>query len=196
MTTRLRTNAELMQASGLMDAVCERGNLWLAYDRVAKNKGAAGVDGIGVTGFKDHLKQATLAGDQGQPAGGELHSLAGTPGGHSEAARWDENPRHSDADGSVGARLLLGSVLGVISHVLHFLGAGSRRVGSALSRVGRGSGSSIAGGSGGVARGIRGVSGGIGRRRGGVLCLFHGGGRSLFRFLTGGEGKCGEKCDE
>ncbi len=57
MTTRLRTNAELMQASGLMDAVCERGNLWLAYDRVAKNKGAAGVDGIGVTGFKDHLKQ-------------------------------------------------------------------------------------------------------------------------------------------
>lgn len=56
-TTRLRTNAELMQASGLMDAVCERGNLWLAYDRVAKNKGAAGVDGIGVTGFKDHLKQ-------------------------------------------------------------------------------------------------------------------------------------------
>jgi group II intron reverse transcriptase/maturase len=40
-----------------MDAVCERGNLWLAYDRVVKNKGAAGVDGIGVAEFKDYLKQ-------------------------------------------------------------------------------------------------------------------------------------------
>jgi hypothetical protein len=40
-----------------MDAVCERGNLWLAYDRVIKNKGAAGVDGIGIAEFKEHLKQ-------------------------------------------------------------------------------------------------------------------------------------------
>lgn len=40
-----------------MEAVCERGNLWLAYERVVKNKGAAGVDGIGVAKFKDHLKQ-------------------------------------------------------------------------------------------------------------------------------------------
>ena len=40
-----------------MEAVCERGNLWLAYERVVKNKGAAGVDGIGVSAFKDHLKQ-------------------------------------------------------------------------------------------------------------------------------------------
>jgi RNA-directed DNA polymerase len=40
-----------------MDAVCERGNLWLAYDRVVKNKGAAGVDGLRVAEFKDHLKQ-------------------------------------------------------------------------------------------------------------------------------------------
>ena len=54
MTTRARTKAEL---SGLMEAVCERGNLWLAYERVIKNKGAAGVDGIGVSAFKDHLKQ-------------------------------------------------------------------------------------------------------------------------------------------
>jgi len=53
-TTRPRTNAE---TSGLMDAVCERGNLWLAYQRVVKNKGAAGVDGIGIAEFKDHLKQ-------------------------------------------------------------------------------------------------------------------------------------------
>lgn len=57
LTTRLRTKAERAQASGLMDAVCERGNLMLAYQRVVKNKGAAGVDGIGVVEFKDHLKQ-------------------------------------------------------------------------------------------------------------------------------------------
>ena len=41
----------------LMEAVCERGNLMLAYQRVVKNKGAAGVDGLGVREFKDHLKQ-------------------------------------------------------------------------------------------------------------------------------------------
>jgi RNA-directed DNA polymerase len=50
----MRTKAE---SSGLMEAVCERGNLWLAYERVMKNKGAAGVDGIGVFEFKDHLKR-------------------------------------------------------------------------------------------------------------------------------------------
>lgn len=56
-TTRLRTKAEWERGSGLMDIVCERGNLMLAYDRVVKNKGAAGVDGIGIAEFKDHLKQ-------------------------------------------------------------------------------------------------------------------------------------------
>ena len=40
-----------------MDVVCERGNRWLAYQRVIKNKGAAGVDGIGCAEFKDHLKR-------------------------------------------------------------------------------------------------------------------------------------------
>jgi len=50
-TTRLRTKAEWERESGLMDAVCERGNLMLAYQRVVKNKGAAGVDGIGIAGF-------------------------------------------------------------------------------------------------------------------------------------------------
>lgn len=34
--------------SELMEAVCERGNLMLAYQRVVKNKGAAGVDGRGL----------------------------------------------------------------------------------------------------------------------------------------------------
>jgi group II intron reverse transcriptase/maturase len=56
-TTRLRTKAELERQSRLMEAVCERGNLMLAYQRVVENKGAAGVDGIGVAEFKDHLKQ-------------------------------------------------------------------------------------------------------------------------------------------
>lgn len=56
-TTRLRTKAEWERESGLMEAVCERGNLWLAYERVLRNKGAAGVDGIGIAEFKDHLKQ-------------------------------------------------------------------------------------------------------------------------------------------
>jgi len=54
---RSRTKAEWERESGLMDAVCERGNLKLAYQRVVENKGAAGVDGIGVAEFKDHLKQ-------------------------------------------------------------------------------------------------------------------------------------------
>jgi RNA-directed DNA polymerase len=56
-TTRLRTKAELELASGLMDTVCERGNLKLAYRRVIENRGVAGVDGIGIAEFKDHLKQ-------------------------------------------------------------------------------------------------------------------------------------------
>jgi group II intron reverse transcriptase/maturase len=57
LTTRQWTKAEWSQESGLMDVVCERGNLKLAYQRVVSNKGAAGVDGIGIAGFDDHLKQ-------------------------------------------------------------------------------------------------------------------------------------------
>ncbi len=37
-TTRLRTKAQREREGGLMDAVCERGNLWFAYDRVLKNE--------------------------------------------------------------------------------------------------------------------------------------------------------------
>jgi group II intron reverse transcriptase/maturase len=51
---RRRTKAE---AGGLMEAVVERGNLMLAYQRVVENQGAAGVDGVTVAEFKDHLKQ-------------------------------------------------------------------------------------------------------------------------------------------
>lgn len=49
-----RTNAGW---DGLMEAVCERRNCQLAYQRVVENKGAAGVDGITVPEFKDHLKR-------------------------------------------------------------------------------------------------------------------------------------------
>jgi len=53
-TTRPRTKAEL---DGLMEAVVSRGNLMLAYERVMRNKGSAGVDGIGVAEFKSHLQR-------------------------------------------------------------------------------------------------------------------------------------------
>jgi len=40
----------------LMEQVVERSNLWLAYQRVVQNKGAAGVDALTVAEFKDWLK--------------------------------------------------------------------------------------------------------------------------------------------
>ena len=60
------------KAEGLrqMDAVVERDNLWRAYERVMRNKGAAGVDGLTVLELKAWLQQhwpsirtALLAGD-------------------------------------------------------------------------------------------------------------------------------------
>jgi len=53
-TTHPRTKAEL---EGLMEAVVSRGNLMLAYERVMRNKGSAGVDGIGIPEFKAHLQR-------------------------------------------------------------------------------------------------------------------------------------------
>lgn len=50
----MRTKAE---AGGRMEAVVERGNLMLAYQRVVENEGAAGVDGLTVSELKGHLKQ-------------------------------------------------------------------------------------------------------------------------------------------
>src|SRR6266700_584984 len=54
--TRTRTKAEVATTS-FMEAVVERGNLKLAYQRVVENKGAAGVDELTVSGLKDHLKR-------------------------------------------------------------------------------------------------------------------------------------------
>ena len=56
MATRARTKAEVATTS-VMDAVVERGNLKLAYQRVVENRGAAGVDQLAVSALKDHLKQ-------------------------------------------------------------------------------------------------------------------------------------------
>jgi RNA-directed DNA polymerase len=56
MATRTRTKAEVA-TTGLMEAVVERGNLKLAYQRVIENKGAAGVDQLTVSELKDHLKR-------------------------------------------------------------------------------------------------------------------------------------------
>ncbi|MCC7348545.1 MAG: group II intron reverse transcriptase/maturase, partial [Variibacter sp.] len=51
-----RAKAEVTTA-GRMEAVVERGNLRLAYQRVVENRGAAGVDDLTVSELKDHLKR-------------------------------------------------------------------------------------------------------------------------------------------
>lgn len=82
--TASRTNAPV---PSLMEAVVERGNMRLAYQRVVENKGAPGVDGLRVDELKDWLvrnwptvRAAMLAGNYlpqpvraveiGKPAGG------------------------------------------------------------------------------------------------------------------------------
>jgi RNA-directed DNA polymerase len=56
MATRPWTKAGVA-TTGLMEAVVERGNLKLAYQRVVENKGAAGVDALTVSELKEHLKR-------------------------------------------------------------------------------------------------------------------------------------------
>ena len=51
-----QTKAEGPQPCG-MEAVVERHNLWQGYERVMRNKGAAGVDGLTVFEFKAWLQQ-------------------------------------------------------------------------------------------------------------------------------------------
>jgi len=65
--TRGRTKAEV--AAQLMEQVVERGNMWRAYERVLRNKGAPGADGMRVQDLKAWLqthwpsvKAALLAG--------------------------------------------------------------------------------------------------------------------------------------
>jgi len=82
-----------------MERVVERSNVWLAYQRVVKNKGAPGVDGVMVAEFKDWLKvhwpsvkRALLEGsylprpvrrvDIPKPSGG-VRTLGGAGGGGS-----------------------------------------------------------------------------------------------------------------
>ena len=45
------------EALRLMEAVVERSNLFSAYERVVKNEGAPGVDGLTVSEFKPWLQQ-------------------------------------------------------------------------------------------------------------------------------------------
>lgn len=66
-TARGRTKAEV--ATQLMEQVVERGNMWRAYERVLRNKGAPGADGMRVQDLKAWLqthwpavKAALLAG--------------------------------------------------------------------------------------------------------------------------------------
>lgn len=44
-------------AQSMMEAIVERGNMKLAYQRVVENKGAAGIDGLRVDELKDWLKK-------------------------------------------------------------------------------------------------------------------------------------------
>ena len=52
--TRGRTKAEV--AAQLMEQVVERGNMWRAYERVLRNKGAPGADGMTVGDLKAWLQ--------------------------------------------------------------------------------------------------------------------------------------------
>lgn len=45
------------EATRLMEAVVERSNVWSAYQKVVRNGGAPGVDGLTVGSFKDWLKK-------------------------------------------------------------------------------------------------------------------------------------------
>src|SRR5713226_8680580 len=45
------------EALRLMEAVVERSNMFIAYERVVKNQGAPGVDGLTVSEFKPWLQR-------------------------------------------------------------------------------------------------------------------------------------------
>ena len=56
---RGRTKAEV--ATRLMEQVVERGNMWMAYERVLRNRGAPGADGMRVQDLKAWLQTHWLA---------------------------------------------------------------------------------------------------------------------------------------
>src|SRR2546421_7863106 len=80
--TRTRTKAEVA-TTGVMEAVVERGNLMLAYQRVIENKGAAGVDQLAVFALKEQLKRNWPA-TPGRPFGDGEPPMAGRPAGTSQ----------------------------------------------------------------------------------------------------------------
>ena len=51
-----RKENSIQERASLMEAILERENMKVAYERVMSNKGAAGVDGITTEELKDHLK--------------------------------------------------------------------------------------------------------------------------------------------
>lgn len=56
---RSSDSMEMKEQDGitLIDKVIESGNLWQAYEKVRKNKGAPGIDGITVEELEDHMKK-------------------------------------------------------------------------------------------------------------------------------------------
>ena len=85
LATRTRTKAEVATRS-LTEAVVDRGNLMLAYQRVVENKWAAGVDQLAVSELKDHLKRhwPTI---RARLLAGIISTAAGARGEHSQTAR-------------------------------------------------------------------------------------------------------------
>jgi len=55
------TNSIHEKSMGLLSAVLDRPNMWRAYERVLRNKGAAGVDGMKVSELKAYLKDQWLS---------------------------------------------------------------------------------------------------------------------------------------
>ena len=74
------------EALRLMEAVVERSNLFSAYERVVKNEGAPGVDGLTVSEFKPWL-QRHWARVRQELLTGVYQPAAGAQGGDTEAAR-------------------------------------------------------------------------------------------------------------
>ncbi len=93
---RGRTKAEV--ATQLMEQVVERGNMWRAYERVLRNKGAAGADGMRVEDLKAWL-QTHWALSEGGAAGRKLPAAGSARGGHTQAARRGEDTGRAHGGG-------------------------------------------------------------------------------------------------